>query len=920
MSAKVNSLVNDFNSIPKHFDSAAIEQKWREVWQAHNLFCSTPQPGRENYCIMLPPPNITGALHMGHAFQHTLMDALVRRERMRGRNVLWQAGTDHAGIATQIVVKRELAARGIDAERLSREEFLHHAWEWKAQSGDSITRQMRRLGASCDWARERFTMDEQLSATVTEVFVRLYEEGLIYRGKRMVNWDPVILTAVSDLEVVSTEEDGNMYYVQYPFVDDEQNGIVIGTTRPETILVDGAIAVHPQDSRYQNLIGKRVWVPLTEPRRAIEIIADHYVDPEFGTGCVKITAAHDFNDYEVYKRHPDKNIPVIILFTADAKMTDNAPPSYRGLDRYVARDKIVQDLATATLLVRTEPHRYKLPRGDRSGAVLEPMLTDQWFMKMELLAQKGMAAAAGGDVRFVPDNWRKIYDQWLSNIQDWCISRQLLWGHRIPAWRDERGNLFVARSEAEAQKQAGDVNLVRDADVLDTWFSSALWPFSTLDWPDTDNVHFRHYFPGSVLVTGFDIIFFWVARMVMMSEHLVGNTPFRDVYITGLVRDASGQKMSKSKGNVLDPLDLVDGIGLDGLLQKRVSGLLNPAQADSIAALTRQQYADGIPAFGADALRFTFSSLASYGRDIKFDLQRCAGYKHFCNKIWNAARFVLGVCADYDSSLSPSAPQTADLWIVSRLHRTAASMSAAFEIYRFDLAAAAIYHFLWNEYCDWYLEIAKRHTPSQKTRVQYTLATVLEAALRLLHPLMPFITEELWQKIAPLAGAKILPSVMLAQWPQSDAAHIDEAAEANMAILIEVAEACRKLRGDAGASSATLLVCGESFAPLAATVLPLCGFAEYEMRAELPAHIPQTQAAGFYLAAELRVNKTEMRDRLDKKRQKIAAELVALQNTLNDQSFLSKAPTAIVDKKRARQQSLQRETEDIKTQLQSLEE
>ena len=909
-------------SIAKHFDSAGVEEKWRASWESQELFSSQPHDGREDYCIMLPPPNVTGALHMGHAFQHGLMDALIRRERMRGRNVLWQAGTDHAGIATQIVVERELAGRGIDAAKLSREEFLRHAWEWKEHSGGAITRQMRRLGSSCDWSRERFTMDSEMSAAVTEAFVRLYEEGLIYRGKRLVNWDPVILTAVSDLEVNSTEEDGVMYYVRYPFVDDESDGIVIGTTRPETILVDGAIAVHPEDERYRQLLGRKVWVPLTEPRRDIEIIADEHVSPEFGSGCVKITAAHDFNDYEVCRRHADKNIPVIVLFTPEARMNDNAPAAYRGLDRYEARERIVEDLAAVNLLLRREAHRYKLPRGDRSGAVLEPMLTDQWFMKMEGMAQAAMECADCGDVRFVPANWRKTYDQWLSNIQDWCISRQLSWGHRIPAWRDPDGNIIVARDEEEARQKSGGAPLERDPDVLDTWFSSALWPFSTLGWPQTDNAHFRHYFPGAVLVTGFDIIFFWVARMVMMSKYFIGASPFRDVYITGLVRDASGQKMSKSKGNVLDPLDLAEGVSLDALLQKRTVGLMNPKQADEIADATRRQYPDGIPAFGADALRFTFAALASHGRDIKFDLERCAGYRNFCNKIWNAARFVLGVCADRADDMSP--PTFADAWIVSRLQRTVSSVSSAFDSYRFDLAATAAYHFVWNEYCDWYLEIAKLELrdPAQKARAQHTLATVLETALRLLHPFMPFITEELWEKIAPLAGAEKRESVMLAEWPLARDEDINPRAEEDMTRLMEAAEACRQLRSSAPAGAPPmLLACGDAavFEPMSAAVVKLGGFSGYEMRESLPSHLPQASAAGFYFAAEIRADKAEMRARLEKKIQKADVEISSLEKTLSDDAFLSRAPQAVADKKRARLSDLQRETEDARTQLERLD-
>lgn len=911
---------------PKHFNSAAVEEKWRAVWRVHDLFNSAPQKGRENYCIMLPPPNVTGTLHMGHAFQHALMDALVRRERMRGRNVLWQAGTDHAGIATQIVVGRELAARGIDAAKLSREEFLREAWAWKERSGGAITRQMQKFGASCDWSRGRFTMDEKLSETVAEVFVRLYEDGLIYRGKRLVNWDPVLLTAVSDLEVAGEEEDGIMYYVRYPFADGGEGGVVIGTTRPETILVDGAVAVHPEDARFRHLLGRRVWVPLTEPRRAIEIIADGYVRSEFGSGCVKITAAHDFNDYEVCRRHPDKNIPVIVLFTPEAKMNENAPAAYRGMDRFAARRQIVKDLAAAGLLEKEEPHRYTPPRGDRSGAVLEPMLTDQWFMKMESLAARALQMAERGEVRFVPDNWRKVYDRWLHNIQDWCISRQLLWGHRIPAWYGEDGGIIVARNETEAQQKAGGKPLRRDPDVLDTWFSSALWPFSTLDWPDTDNAHYRHYFPGSVLVTGFDIIFFWVARMAMMGGRFTGKSPFRDVYITGLVRDASGQKMSKSKGNVLDPMDLTDGIGGEELVQKRTSGLMNPKQAGAIAAATRRDFPEGIPAFGADALRFTFISLASYGRDIKFDLARCTGYRNFCNKIWNAARFVLGACEDYDVGGECAPPSAADSWIIGRLQRAELAISEAMEIYRFDLAAAAAHHFLWNEYCDWYVEIAKmelRESAAVRRRAQNTLVSVLEESLRLLHPFMPFITEELWEKIAPRAGVKKEISVMRAAWPEADIKKIDAAAEEKMRILIAAVESCRKLRGESGASPAAktaLLVCGDEklFAPFAPQVVRLCGFSAHEMRGELPPDMPQAAAAGFRFALDVRADKEETRARLLKTVQKTAGEITALQKTLENESFTARAPAAVVKNKRARLATAKTENADAKARLEKL--
>ncbi|MDA8007749.1 MAG: valine--tRNA ligase, partial [Gammaproteobacteria bacterium] len=706
--------------LQKTYNPGDIESKWYARWESGGHFA----PARADappYCIMIPPPNVTGSLHMGHAFQDTIMDALIRYHRMRGRNTLWQPGTDHAGIATQMVVERILNAAGETRHDYGREKFTEKVWEWKAESGGTISRQLRRMGASPDWENERFTMDEGLCAAVNQVFVQLYEQGLIYRGKRLVNWDPALLTAVSDLEVVSEEESGVMYFVRYPFVDDEQNGVIIGTTRPETILVDGAIAVHPDDERFRPLLGRRVWVPMTEPRRAIEIIADEYVDPEFGSGCVKITAAHDFNDYRVYQRHPDKNIPLIVLLTPDAKMNDNAPERYRGLDRHKAREKIVADLREAGLLVREEAHRYKLPRGDRSGAVVEPMLTDQWFMDLTreqledgrpggkaAIVEPAIEAVRGGAVEFVPQQWSKTYFQWLENLEDWCISRQIWWGHRIPAWYDDDGNIYVALNEAavrEKYKLPADLALRQEEDVLDTWFSSALWPFSTLGWPEKTE-RLKTFYPGSVLVTGFDIIFFWVARMIMMGCKFMDKPPFDRVYIHGLVRDAHGQKMSKSKGNVLDPIDLIDGIGLDALVKKRTGGLMRPADAERIAAQTRADFPDGIPAFGADALRFTFASLASTGRDINFDLGRTEGSRHFCNKIWNAARFVLMHAEEKDGGEEIELG-LADRWMLSKLQRAKTALQRAFETYRFDHAAKEIYELIWNHYCDWYLELCK---------------------------------------------------------------------------------------------------------------------------------------------------------------------------------------------------------------------
>lgn len=919
------------NGLDKHFEPAAVERGCYRRWEERGCFSSEPQGRRGGeYSIVLPPPNVTGTLHMGHAFQHTLMDALIRREKMRGKNTLWQAGTDHAGIATQIVVTRELEKRGIKAAGLSREEFLKHAWEWKERSGNVITSQMRRLGAACDWSRERFTMDEGLSAVVNKVFVQLYEQGLVYRGKRLVNWDPVMLTAVSDLEVVSEEEDGVMYHVRYPFADggkDNDGGIVIATTRPETILVDGAVAVHPHDERFKALIGRRVFVPMTEPQRDIEIIADDVVDPRFGSGCVKITAAHDFNDYAIRERHPDKNIPLIILLTPEAKMNDNAPKRYRGLDRYEARKNIVEDLRAAGLLLKEVPHRYQLPRGDRSGAVVEPMLTDQWFVRAGKLAPRALAAVDEGRVRFVPPNWRKTYDQWLENIQDWCVSRQLSWGHRIPAWYGEDGEVFVAENESLAQAKAGAQKLAQDNDVLDTWFSSALWPFSTLGWPDETNKHFRAYFPTSALVTGFDIIFFWVARMVMMSEHLTGKEPFRDVYITGLVRDAEGQKMSKSKGNIIDPLDVVGGITLGDLLAKRVDDLMSPRRREQIEKQTKKNYPQGIPAYGADALRMTFASLASYGRDIKFDLERCAGYRNFCNKLWNASRFVIASCegGGGDGDKGEGEYGVAERWIVSRLQRCERAVAESFDIYRFDLAAAAVYHFLWDEYCAWYLEIAKGGLRRNPAPVRRALAKVLEAALRLCHPIMPFITETLWLQIAPLAGNKNPDTIMLAQYPEADDARIDEHAEQIMSQFISAANACRKLRAELNIPPKArpkmyLIGGGEMLQPLAEDLSRLCGAEEIIWQKEPPQNLPRAPVnAGesqsesgviFRLALDWQTT-GEDDARLEKKLRATETELAKLEQTLANPDFATRAPPQVAENKRRRAESLRAAREEL---------
>jgi len=943
------------DSLPKTYDPKEVETRWYTFWEANGHFRPDLAADASSFAIMIPPPNVTGTLHMGHAFQDTLMDALTRYHRMQGNKTLWQPGSDHAGIATQMVVERQLEQEGQSRHDLGREAFVDRVWQWKETSGNVISQQLRRMGASADWSRERFTMDDGLSQAVNEVFVRLFHEGLIYRGQRLVNWDPVLHTAISDLEVESEEEAGHLWHFHYP-LSDGSGHVSVATTRPETMLGDQAVAVHPEDERYSHLIGKTIRLPLAE--REIPVIADDYVDPDFGSGCVKITPAHDFNDYEMGRRH---DLPQLNILTEDACINDNAPAAYRGLDRYAAREQIVADLDTAGLLGEVEEHRLMVPRGDRSGTVIEPFLTDQWFVKVGPLAKPAIEAVENGDIRFVPENWAKTYFEWMYNLEDWCISRQIWWGHRVPVWYcaecdgdnlrlhglgdlGEGGtpNELMAHGVllAEALNQAehihvgtganpivpngggdrphscphcGSQHLIQDPDVLDTWFSSALWPFSTLGWPE-DTEELRTFYPTSVLVTGFDIIFFWVARMIMMGLKFMDDVPFEEVYVHGLVRDSEGNKMSKSKGNVLDPLDLIDGIDLESLVEKRTSAMMQPEKAKAIEKMTRKEFPEGIPSFGADALRFTFASLATMGRDIKFDLGRIEGYRNFCTKLWNAARFNFMHVSE--APAAPANPGWADRWIVSRLQRTETEVADAMAAYRFNDAAHAVYDFIWHSYCDWYLELAKPALNGDDAEAaeaaRYTMIRVLESMLRLLHPFMPFITEEIWQKVAPLAG-QAGATIMHQPYPEADDSRLDRDAEAEFAWLEEFVGAVRSIRGEMNINphqAIPILLRGgderdrERVNTHRATIDAL---AKPDAVEWVPADSEPPQAAtGLVGDLQILVPLAGLIDveaelqRLDKELEKVNGDLTKSQQKLENPNFRDKAPADVVEKEQGK--------------------
>ncbi|NOX08531.1 MAG: valine--tRNA ligase [Gammaproteobacteria bacterium] len=898
----------------KTYNPQNIEQNWYKTWEDAGYF----KAGGDGapYCIMIPPPNVTGSLHMGHAFQDTLMDALTRYHRMRGDDTLWQAGSDHAGIATQMVVERQLNADGKTRHDLGREAFIKKIWAWKEESGGTITQQLRRMGSSLDWSRERFTMDEGLSTSVREVFVQLHKEGLIYRGKRLVNWDPVLHTAVSDLEVVSQEETGHLWHMRYPLTDGSGH-LVVATTRPETMLGDSAVAVHPDDERYQHLIGKTITLPLVG--REIPIIADDYVEMDFGTGCVKITPAHDFNDYEMGKRH---DLPMYNILTIDACINDEAPKKYRGLDRYEARDMIVHDLDEIELLEKIDDHKLMVPRGDRSGVVIEPYLTDQWYVKVAPLAEPAIKAVEDGSIRFVPDNWKNTYFEWMNNIQDWCISRQIWWGHRIPAWYDNEGNIYVGRSEAEVREEnnLGDIELRQDDDVLDTWFSSALWPFSTLGWPEK-TPELDQYYPNSVLVTGFDIIFFWVARMIMMGIKFMGEVPFKEVYIHGLVRDSQGQKMSKSKGNVLDPIDLIDGIELDTLIEKRTQGLMQPKMAKNIEKSTKKDFPDGIAAFGTDALRFTFAAQASTGRDINFDLGRIEGYRNFCNKLWNAARFVLMNTEGEDCGINGGDSiklNQADQWIISRLQTCISQVEKSINEYRFDRVANAIYEFTWNEYCDWYLELAKTtlgdsaSSDEEKRGTRQTLVRVLETLLRLAHPIMPFITEEIWQRIAPLAGIKA-DSIMQQSYPLANQNLINSDAINTIEWIMSFVVGIRKIRSSMdiapGKPLPVLLANAskqdqqrvDSYRSQLSALARLASITLLEDEQGAPESATAlVNGMKILIPMSGLINKEDELKRLDREINKLQKIMQRSAQKLANPNFIDKAPAAIIDKEKGK--------------------